>query len=48
MMAFLKLVGKLGPKAAKWAWANKGKVMDWITQGMAIDWIIDQINRIVG
>ena len=30
MVAFLRIVGQLGAKAASWAWANKGKVLDWI------------------
>ncbi|EJQ86845.1 hypothetical protein IGW_05320 [Bacillus cereus ISP3191] len=47
MLAFLKLVAKLGPKAAKWAWANKNRVLGWIRDGMAIDWIINKINDIV-
>ncbi|MED0661183.1 MULTISPECIES: aureocin A53 family class IId bacteriocin [Bacillus] len=48
MATFLKIVARLGTKAAKWAWANKGKVLDWIRDGMAIEWIIDKINDIVG
>ncbi|ANC22955.1 MULTISPECIES: aureocin A53 family class IId bacteriocin [Bacillus] len=47
MVAFLRIVGQLGAKAASWAWANKGKVLDWIKNGMAIDWIINKINDMV-
>ncbi|RDW16162.1 aureocin A53 family class IId bacteriocin [Oceanobacillus chungangensis] len=47
MVVFLRIVGQLGAAAAKWAWANKGKVLDWIAAGMAIEWVIDKINSIV-
>ncbi len=47
MATFLKVVAQLGVKAAKWAWANKGKVLEWIAAGMAIEWVIQKINSIV-
>ncbi|RKQ30243.1 aureocin A53 family class IId bacteriocin [Oceanobacillus halophilus] len=47
MATFLRLVAQLGSKAAKWAWNNKGRVLDWIRNGMAIEWIIDKINSII-
>ncbi|ANC22956.1 MULTISPECIES: aureocin A53 family class IId bacteriocin [Bacillus] len=47
MVAFLRIVGQLGAKAASWAWANKGRVLGWIRDGMAIEWIINKINDMV-
>ncbi|MEH7461898.1 aureocin A53 family class IId bacteriocin [Bacillus thuringiensis] len=47
MATFLRIVAQLGAKAAKWAWANKGRVLGWIRDGLAIDWIIDKINSMV-
>lgn len=48
MATFLKVVARLGKKAAEWAWANKGRVLEWIKNGAAIGWIVDKINDIVG
>lgn len=47
MATFLRIVGQLGAKAAKWAWDNRGRVLDWIAAGMAIEWVINKINSIV-
>lgn len=44
MATFLRIVAQLGTKAAKWAWANKGKVLDMILKGLGIQYIIDYIN----
>ena len=48
MVSFLKVVAKLGVQGTKWAWANKGKVLEWIAAGMAIEWIVNKINQING
>ncbi len=47
MAAFLKLVAQLGTKAAKWAWANKGTVINWIKNGATFSWISDKIDSII-
>ncbi|WP_017154621.1 aureocin A53 family class IId bacteriocin [Bacillus bingmayongensis] len=47
MFTFLRIVAQLGARAAKWAWANKDRVLNWIKNGVAIDWIIDKINDMV-
>ncbi|RKQ30240.1 aureocin A53 family class IId bacteriocin [Oceanobacillus halophilus] len=47
MLAFLRLVGQLGSKAAKWAWDNKGRVLEWLRDGMSFSWIVDKIEDIV-
>ncbi|MCI0768319.1 aureocin A53 family class IId bacteriocin [Bacillus sp. TL12] len=47
MITFLRIVAQLGARAARWAWANKDRILNWIKNGMAIDWIIDKINDMV-
>lgn len=44
MAAFLRIVAQLSVKGAKWAWANKGRVLQWIKDGMSFSWIIDKIE----
>ncbi len=44
MVTFLRIVAQLGTRAAQWAWANKGKILDMILKGFGIQYIIDYIN----
>jgi len=44
MATFLRLVAQLSAKGAKWAWANKGKVMDMILRNLGIQYIINYIE----
>lgn len=51
MGAFLKFVAFLaskGTKYVKWAWANKGRIIDWLNIGMAFEWIFQKIKQIIG
>ena len=47
MAAFLRLVGQLSVKGAKWAWSNKDRVIQWIKDGMSFGWIVDKIEDLV-
>jgi len=44
MATFLRLVAQLSAKGAKWAWANKSKVMDMILRKLGVQYIIDYIE----
>ncbi|RDW16164.1 aureocin A53 family class IId bacteriocin [Oceanobacillus chungangensis] len=44
MVVFLRIVAQLGAAAARWAWANKERVLELILQGFGIQYIIDYIN----
>lgn len=47
MAAFLRLVGQLSVKGAKWAWSNKDRVLQWLANGMSFNWIKEKIEDIV-
>jgi len=44
MATFLRLVGQLSVRAAKWAWANKETVLNMIKNGLRIEAIIRYIE----
>jgi len=44
MATFLRLVAQLSVKGAKWAWANKSKVMDMIVKQLGIQYILNYIE----
>jgi len=44
MATFLRLVAQLSAKGAKWAWANKGKVIDMILRNLGTQYIKDYIE----
>lgn len=47
MLNFAVVVAKLGAKKAKWAWNNKGKVVEWIKNGATFEWISDKIDNLM-
>ncbi|WP_214859105.1 aureocin A53 family class IId bacteriocin [Exiguobacterium sp. s191] len=44
MATFLRLVAQLSVRGAKWAWANKGKVMDMIQNSVRFEAILRYIE----
>jgi len=44
MATFLRLVAQLSVRGAKWAWANKGKVLEMIYDGIRMEIIIRYIE----
>ncbi|MGF9770496.1 aureocin A53 family class IId bacteriocin [Bacillus wiedmannii] len=48
MLSFAKLVARLSASKAKWAWNNKGKVVEWIKNGATFEWISNKIDQMMG